>query len=669
LPPPVLLTTLSWGLFISQLTNDPATLQALYPDLQINSSSTNFALTNISIVTPTYTNFPGQTVTNFQSPNFFVVLTNYDLSLFSSLARTSSPAALQALYPQLVILSSTVVGITNIPIPNLATYLTNFIGSPVGSPAIQVTVTNSFSPNFYPFYNYTFGNIVTNVFSSSNRVTIQTISVTNFAGSPVGSPGVTNVTTVFKTFTNNISGDFFLIPTNWCGYQVFSKISEQFPETQRIPSYTNTLAASFTTNSQFPGTAQAVQNTISFYTNRIWAFLPGVCEPALIFQTNQVSLVLTNYQYTFGNLFTNPPTQQFTNTLVTTTVTNIGVTSTNQAGTLTTNIVTTTNLVAGLPSGDFFIIPAAWTCGFAIEQVVKTNQVGTTNTVTTPVPPGVLDIGQQFSITTISTYTNHVLLIQPFICQLSTNPPALREGMERIQFVRANFDSLVGQFFQPITNTYTMIRVTNSQPVTETLQRIITGPDILLTADNQNAGNTFNGSVTRNIHFDTSTVLTGLAGPGVINSPVTFAYNKIGDAFRNGPIILQGATNTILSELTQYTTLAWASFDSSTNDPVVYPNGTSIQNLENQILVQLAPASLANGTSGVAYPPTQFTATGGSFSPPFSWLATGLPSGMTMSAAGVISGTPQQSGTFNLTIQLTDSNSRTVFWNYSITIQ
>jgi hypothetical protein len=656
-------------LFISQLTNDPATLQAFYPDLQITSTTTNYSLTNLTVAIPTFTNFPGTTVTNFLSPNFFVVLTNYDLTLFSSLARTSSPAALLALYPQLVILSSTVVGITNIPVPNLVTYLTNFIGAPFGSPPVQVTVTNSFSPNFYPFYNYTFGNILTNYYATSNRVTIQTISVTNFAGAAFPSPGFTNVTTVFKTITNTISGDFFLIPTNWCGYQVFAKISEQFPETQRIPSFTNTLTATFITNSQAPGIAQATQNTISFYTNRIWAFLPGVCEPTLIFTTNQVSLVATNYQYTFGNLFTNLPTQQFTNTLVTITITNIGVTSTNAAGTLTTNVVTTTNVIAGQPSGDFFIIPAAWTCGFSILQVVQTNHVGTTNTVVTPVPPGVVDIGQQFSITTISSYTNHVLLIQPFLCQLSTNSAQLREGMEKIQFVRANFDSLVGQFFQPITNTYTMIRVTNSQAVTENFQRIITQPDILMSANNFIGGNTFNGSISRGINFDTSQVLNNLAGPGIINSPVTFNYNKIGDAFRNGPITLQGATNAILSELTHYTTLAWGSFDSSTNAPVVYPNGTSIQNLENQILVQITPTVLVNGTVGLAYPATQFAATGGSFSPPFTWLATGLPSGMTMSASGVISGTPQQAGTFNVTIQLTDSNSRTVHWNYSITIQ
>lgn len=661
-PPPQLVTTLSYGLFISQLTNDPATLQGLYPDLEITSSTTNFALTNITVVTPTYTNFPGATVTNYLSPNLYVVLTNYDLALFSSLVKTSSPAALLALYPQLDIISSTVVGITNIPIPNVVTYLTNYVGSPVGSPPIQVTVTNSFSPNFYPFYSYVFGNIVTNVFSVSNKVVVQTVSVTNITGAPFGSPQSTNITTVNKTITNGISGDFFIIPTNWCGYQVFSKIFEQ-----KTPSFTNALVAVTTTNSF--GVAQFTQNTISYYTNRIWAFLPGVCEPALIYTTNQASIILTNYQYTFGNLYTNLPTQQFTNTLVTITTTNIGACPGNPDGTLCTNVTTVATVATNVPSGDFFIVPAGWTCGFAIQQVVKTNQVGTTNTVVTQVPPGVTNIGQQYSITTISTYTNHVLLIQPYICQLAADPAALRQGVERIQFVRANFDSLIGQFFQPITNTYTMIRVTNSQPVTETLQRIITRPDILMTADNQIAGNTFNGSVTRNIAFDTANVLPNLAGPGVINSPVTFSYNKIGDAFRNGPIVLLGSTNAILSQLTHYPTLAWGSFDSSTNDPVVYPNGTSIQNLENQILVQLAPASLADGTVGVAYPATTFTATGGSFTPPFTWQAAGLPAGMTMSSGGTISGTPQQSGTYNVTIQLTDSNSRSVHWNYSINIQ
>ena len=63
-----------------------------------------------------------------------------------------------------------------------------------------------------------------------------------------------------------------------------------------------------------------------------------------------------------------------------------------------------------------------------------------------------------------------------------------------------------------------------------------------------------------------------------------------------------------------------------------------------------------------------FTATGGSFSPPFTWSATGLPASMTLSPGGTLAGTPTQSGTFDFTVQLTDSLSRSVQWNYSIII-
>jgi hypothetical protein len=83
---------------------------------------------------------------------------------------------------------------------------------------------------------------------------------------------------------------------------------------------------------------------------------------------------------------------------------------------------------------------------------------------------------------------------------------------------------------------------------------------------------------------------------------------------------------------------------------------------------------LPDGTHGVAYT-TTFTATGGPVSPPFVWslasgpvVSGGLPPGLTLSTGGTISGTPTQSGTFDFTVELTDSSSRTVTWDYSITI-
>lgn len=62
------------------------------------------------------------------------------------------------------------------------------------------------------------------------------------------------------------------------------------------------------------------------------------------------------------------------------------------------------------------------------------------------------------------------------------------------------------------------------------------------------------------------------------------------------------------------------------------------------------------GTVGVPYPPFArlFTATGGTA--PYTWTATGLPSGMTLSSSGFLSGTPAVSGTFELLATVQDSS-------------
>ena len=348
--------------------------------------------------------------------------------------------------------------------------------------------------------------------------------------------------------------------------------------------------------------------------------------------------------------------------------------------------MTTTNVIAGLPSGDFFIIPAAWTCGFAIQQVVATNLVGTTNTIITPVPPGVLDIGQQFSTTTISFYTNHVLLIQPYVCQLSTSVPALRQGIGRVEFIRANFDSLVGQYFQPQTNYYTMVMVTNSQMFTESYQRVVTQPDFLIQASDRTTGPQSGihgvGGVFRSLRFDPSQTLPGLAGPGTIVPTTTITFDKVGDVFFNGSLnLFANGTNAFLNQLTsgsffgssnQLSVQTWASFDNSTNDPVLYPNGTSIANVYNQLYIQVLPATLfgGDGTNGVAYTPVTFTANGGQ--PPYVWAApniSALVPGLSFNpGTATLSGTPTAAGTFNFVIQLTDAVNRVVNLNYSIII-
>lgn len=431
--------------------------------------------------------------------------------------------------------------------------------------------------------------------------------------------------------------------------------------------------------------AVCTPNVVAYFTNYIGS----------PYGSPQISVIATNgfncvgqqvFSYTFANVITNGNlagnpnlinpggyTLNFSpNSTATVVTTTLGpLIGAPYGSPSVTNTTVQTVTTPGSPSGEYFIIPAGqcgWqivpTPGFPFATVTYTTNV--TASATNNAASATNNVGFVTSQTIITAFTNHTYVVEPINCPLTAGATGLYEGIENVKFVRANFDSLIGQFFQPITNSYTMNVVTNSQLVTQTFQRVVTAPDILMNADNFIAGNTFDGNVTRNINFDQGNILPGLAGPGVINSPVTFNYNKIGTAFRNGP--LEDVIPVTLSELTQYPTTAWASFDGSTNIPVLYPNGTSYQNLANQLLIQISPATLPNGVNGAAYPATTFTASGGSFQPPFTWSATGLPSGLTLSAGGTISGTPTQSGTFDIVIILTDSLSRTVQWNYTITI-
>ena len=392
----------------------------------------------------------------------------------------------------------------------------------------------------------------------------------------------------------------------------------------------------------------------------------------LVVVTNGVTFTLvTNYVDTFANVVTNTfhPTSS-------TKIVTVQVEQLNGApgGTLTTKTKTKT-ITLNVPSGDFYINTNA--CGpNLVLSTLFTNVVATTNLLITASTPA----GLFFSQTQVSLATNHILLVEPVVCGAvaggsTTNSPGLYQGIGKIRFVKASFDGLIGQFFQPITNTYSEVLVVNHQSIHQTFQRIVTTPDFLFTAADLNPSPAadFDGQIAFSripINFDESNIGAGLAGPGVINPSSTITYNKAGETLRNvGTASLSQSTAAL-------DTFIWGSFDETTNDPVIYPNGDSIANLANQVLIQITPAnSLPDGTHGVAYPAITFTASGGPVSPPFTWslasgpvVSGGLPPGLTLSSGGTVSGTPTQTGTFDFTVELTDSSSRTVTWNYSITI-
>jgi len=282
--------------------------------------------------------------------------------------------------------------------------------------------------------------------------------------------------------------------------------------------------------------------------------------------------------------------------------------------------------------------------------------------------------------------TNHVLLVAP--CEFiggsggTNSTTGNYEGIERIQFVRVpdqNIDPLTGNFIQGfvITNTYTlMVRPPGSSRATpQTFQRVLTQPDILfLAADllpgpgQQNAAST---PYLRNVNFNLTHIPLNLqvSGPGTIDPPTRIVFNKVGPVFENlSPAYLNGPA----AAYGQY--FVWGSFDGSTNDPIVYPNGTSIATLESAALIQISPATLPDATNGTPYSIT-LSVTGGG--PAYTWmLATNsfaLPTGLSLqslSSACVISGTPinNPAGPFDFIVQMNDSSARSVQMDYSITI-
>jgi uncharacterized protein (TIGR03437 family) len=76
--------------------------------------------------------------------------------------------------------------------------------------------------------------------------------------------------------------------------------------------------------------------------------------------------------------------------------------------------------------------------------------------------------------------------------------------------------------------------------------------------------------------------------------------------------------------------------------------------------------SPAAGMVGIKYPGAQFAAAGGSGS--YTFTATGVPVGMSLSTAGALSGTPTQAGSFPLTITATDMQNPAITGTESVTL-
>ncbi|HEX3798836.1 MAG TPA: Ig domain-containing protein [Verrucomicrobiae bacterium] len=411
--------------------------------------------------------------------------------------------------------------------------------------------------------------------------------------------------------------------------------------------------------------------------------------PAGIVTLVPVVTLTTNFQELFFNTYANLVILHMgglaTETILQTSVTKDPHSPANTP-IFDTNVVATLVLTP-FTNGDFYILQANQ-C--APDVILPIAPLGTLTSITNQLPVVVLSgtaIPTTFVFNEVQTFTNFTYQVQEVDC--ASNNATVRQGMEHITFVRRDFDPLLSANWVPVTNTYHLTAVTNTA-IVQTLQRVVSRPDILFTTADLTAGpggmpliSVLNRSVP---NFNTPN--NGQPGPGTISPGITITLNDIGPvAINDGPyfhdiggLIGIGGTPGTNSAFN----FQWGSFDATTNAPVIYPSTASLISLEAELYFQVTtPLMMPSGKVGSVYIPNglgmgtngfQLQAAGATqFLPPqspylWSTNAPGLPAGLMLSTTGIISGTPTTAGTNQFTVQVTDAGARTAFKSLQIII-
>lgn len=163
-------------------------------------------------------------------------------------------------------------------------------------------------------------------------------------------------------------------------------------------------------------------------------------------------------------------------------------------------------------------------------------------------------------------------------------PQALRGGPGKITFLKypvfyqQNGFSATNRYSETVT-----VVVTNGaqRVVTQRVTRLLPTPDILFTAaDLSDPDATIARSDRTDVATNNDAINGGpggnaLDGPGQFTGPTVITLNKVGPVYVN-------TAPSFLGQPSSYEYFIWGSFDGSTNDPVVYPTGTSIRMIEQQ---------------------------------------------------------------------------------------
>ena len=408
----------------------------------------------------------------------------------------------------------------------------------------------------------------------------------------------------------------------------------------------------------------------------------GAAPSHQVTKTTFTTNLVTTYQHTFANLITNTfATRGFVG-VVTLSLSNSPFAPAGFPA--TTNVVVKITPQQGV-FGTFFILPT----NFCDAQVLS--NVLTTVTITTNLPVALVPVVGAVNTNTVTFTPGSVIFTTNFLTAIvgvscPTNAAGRFGGIEKIRFIRRDFDSLINQPWDPVTNDYTMVElVTNDVKVVRHFRRFVRRPDFLFTAADLGAATGFTYSnvvdnsteiltitigaagsgrynVLRTINFNETQRPSNLAGPGTIESPDVLStlmiFDKTGPFFQNFGTSV-GVTG-FIDETSQqpFFDVSWGSFDGTTNAPVVYPNGSSLLDLEASLNGPVVTTrNLPDAQIGDSYT-AQLAAAGGQA--PYTWSlapsSAGLPTGLSISSDGQITGIPSgPAAIYDFTVRVTDS--------------
>ena len=171
---------------------------------------------------------------------------------------------------------------------------------------------------------------------------------------------------------------------------------------------------------------------------------------------------------------------------------------------------------------------------------------------------------------------SHTNYVTNFTAVTNLNALGLHGGLEKVTYAKMRFDSTMGTGFLPMVINYSVPTLNSNVLTYRKVVRTNTVPDILFSADDIVTAPNYSYVLDWTMNF-INTSPSAKAGPGVIDPTMTITLSKLGRYYLNeNPYFMTDERKTM--------GVQWGSFDGSTNEPIMFPNGTSIREWEALLL-------------------------------------------------------------------------------------